>query len=220
MDKILIVEDEENIAEMVKLFLSKRGFLCEIAGDGTAAAEAVERDLYQLVLLDVMLPGIDGFELIPYIRQYDIPVIFVTARVSVKDRIRGLKLGAEDYILKPFDLEELLARIEVVLRRRGLRKEMFDFGRVHVDAAAHRVFLEGKAVSLSAKEYDLLLYFAANRDIALSREKIYEHVWKEPYSGETRTIDLHVQRLKKKLELTDEIQTIYKLGYLFHSEKA
>ncbi len=197
MDKILIVEDEENIAEMVKLFLSKRGFLCEIAGDGTAAAEAVERDLYQLVLLDVMLPGIDGFELIPYIRQYDIPVIFVTARVSVKDRIRGLKLGAEDYILKPFDLEELLARIEVVLRRRGLRKEMFDFGRVHVDAAAHRVFLEGKAVSLSAKEYDLLLYFAANRDIALSREKIYEHVWKEPYSGETRTIDLHVQRLKK-----------------------
>ncbi len=215
MKKILIVEDEKNIAEMMRLCLVKNGYSCVIAGDGKAAADIVEKQMFDLVLLDVMLPGIDGFELIPYIKMFDMPVIFVTARISVEDRVKGLKLGADDYILKPFDLNELLARIEAVLRRYSPEEAEIYFRNIKIDTRARSVYLNGVPVPLSVKEYELLLYFLMNKNIALYREKIYEHVWREPYMGNTRTIDLHVQRLKKKLELGDAIRSIYKIGYLF-----
>ncbi len=218
MKKILIVEDELNIAEMVRMFLTKNGFSCQIANDGNMAADMVEQEIYDLVLLDVMLPGIDGFELIGYIKQFGIPVIFVTAKVSVDDRVKGLKLGADDYIVKPYDLKELLARIETVLRRYSVSDDFITFQDLKINLPAHTVSKGPVFVSLSSKEFDLLIYFLSNKNIALTRETIYEHVWKEPYYGNTRTVDLHVQRLKKKLGLEEYIRGIYKIGYIFRTE--
>ena len=218
MKKILIVEDEQNIAEMVRMFLTKNGFSCQIANNGTMAADMVENEIYDLALLDVMLPGIDGFELIGYIKQFGIPVIFVTAKTSVDDRVKGLKLGADDYILKPYDLKELLARIETVLKRYHVADDIIRFNNLIVNVPGHVVTMDGKTVPLSSKEFDLLLYFISNKNISLTRESIYEHVWKEPYYGNTRTVDLHVQRPKKKLKLEETIHGIYKIGYIFRTE--
>lgn len=219
MNKILIVEDEHSIAEMVKLCLSKNGYMCETVNDGMAATQKIEEKRYDLILLDIMLPDIDGYDLIEYIKQFDIPVIFVTAKTSVPDRVKGLKLGAEDYISKPFDLEELLARVATVLRRFHKTDNILEVGKIKIDTLERTVLLDGELVVLPAKEYDLLLYLVRNKNIALYRETIFEQVWQEPYLGNTRTIDLHIQRLKKKLDLGDAIETIYKVGYKFRAEK-
>ena len=219
MNKILIVEDEKYIADMVKLCLSKNGYICEAVNDGMAATEKIEEKRYDLILLDVMLPDIDGYDLIEYINQFDIPVIFVTAKTSVPDRVKGLRLGAEDYISKPFDLNELLARIETVLRRYHKTENIIEIGKIKIDTLQRTVLLNGKPVALPAKEYDLLLFLVRNKNIALYRETIFEQVWQEPYFGNTRTIDLHMGRLKKKLDLGDAIETIYKVGYKFRAEK-
>ena len=219
MNKILVVEDEPSIAEMVRLCLSKNGYLCEAVNDGMTASRRVEEKRYDLILLDIMLPDIDGYDLIEYIRQYDIPVIFVTARTSVSDRVKGLRLGAEDYISKPFDLEELLARVATVLRRYHKTENILEAGKIRIDTLEHTVWSDGIPVALPAKEYDLLLFLVRNKNIALYRETIFEQVWQEPYPGGTRTVDLHIQRLKKKLDLGDAIETIYKVGYKFRAEK-
>lgn len=219
MNKILIVDDEKNIADMISLCLTKNGYSCETATSGSAAAQMIESRHYDLVLLDIMLPDIDGYDLIDYIKQFATPVIFVTAKNSVPDKVKGLKLGAEDYIIKPFDLEELVARVETVLRRYGKNERTIEFGRISVDTLQRTVCLSGVPVSLSAKEYELFLFLIRNKNIALYRETIYEQVWQEPYWGNTRTIDLHIQRIKKKLELGDSIETIYKVGYKFMPEK-
>lgn len=219
VNKILIVEDEQSIAEMVKLCLCKNGYMCEIVNDGMAATQKIEEKRYDLILLDIMLPDIDGYDLIEYIKQFDIPVIFVTAKTSVPDRVKGLKLGAEDYISKPFDLEELLARVATVLRRFHKTDNILEVGKIKIDTLERTVLLDGELVVLPAKEYDLLLYLVRNKNIALYRETIFEQVWQEPYLGNTRTIDLHIQRLKKKLDLGDAIETIYKVGYKFRAEK-
>ncbi len=219
MNKILIVEDEQSIADMVKLCLDKNGYISEAVNDGMAATQKIEEKRFDLILLDIMLPDIDGYDLIEYIKQFDIPVIFVTAKTAVPDRVKGLKLGAEDYISKPFDLEELLARIAIVLRRFHKTERILDVGKIKIDTLERTVLLNGKPVILPAKEYDLLLFLVRNKNIALYRETIFEHVWQEPYYGNTRTIDLHIQRLKKKLDLGDAIETIYKVGYKFRAEK-
>lgn len=219
MIKILVVEDEQSIAEMVKLCLSKNGYMCETVNDGMAATQKIEEKRYDLILLDIMLPDIDGYDLIEYIKQFNIPVIFVTAKTSVPDRVKGLKLGAEDYISKPFDLEELLARVSTVLRRFNKTENILEVGKIKIDTLERTVLLDGNSVILPAKEYDLLLFLVRNKNIALYRETIFEQVWQEPYLGNTRTIDLHIQRLKKKLDLGDAIETIYKVGYKFRAEK-
>lgn len=219
MNRILIVDDEQSITEMTKLCLTKNGYLCETASDGAIAAQMIETSHFDLILLDIMLPEIDGYELIEYIKQFEIPVIFVSAKSSVNNRVKGLKLGAEDYIVKPFDLQELLARIETVLRRFHKTAQQFTIGNILIDTLSHTVFANNELVALSAKEYDLLLYLVRNKNIALYRETIYEQVWQEPYLGNTRTIDLHIQRLKKKLNLGDAIESIYKIGYKFLPEK-
>lgn len=219
MNRILIVEDDISIAQMVKLCLEKNNYICEICHDGAVAAELIENNSYDLVLLDVMLPGIDGMELIDYINQYSVPVIFVTAKASVEDRVRGLRAGAEDYIVKPFDLQELLARIETVLRRYHKQSRFVEVGRIVIDTLSRTVTLNSEVVSLSMKEYELLLYLVRNPHIALYRERIYEVVWQEPYYSNTRTIDLHIQRLKKKLCLEEAIEAVYKIGYRFCPEK-
>lgn len=219
MNRILVIEDEKSIADMVKLCLSKNGYICDTANDGMTASKIIEEKRYDLVLLDIMLPDIDGYHLIDYIKLYEIPVIFVTAKTSVADRVKGLKLGAEDYIPKPFDLEELLARVEVVLRRYHKTENILQVGSIKIDTVSRTVSVGGEIVPLPAKEYDLLLFLVRNKNIALYRETIYEQVWEEPYFGNTRTIDLHIQRLKKKLDLGDAIEAIYKVGYKFRSEK-
>lgn len=219
MNRILVVDDESSITDMVRMFLSKNGYSCDTASDGGEAAELIEQKRYDLVLLDIMLPVIDGYDLIEYIKQYNTPVIFITAKASVENRVRGLRLGAEDYIVKPFDLEELLARIETVLRRYNKVSSVLTAGQISVDINTRIVTLRGEEVFLSAKEFDLLLYLIRNKNIALWRERIYEEVWKEPYYGGTRTVDIHIGRLRQKLDMGDAIENIYKVGYKFLPEK-
>lgn len=218
MNQILIIEDEKSIADMVKMCLTKNGYICETVNDGMTATKKIEEKRYDLILLDIMLPDIDGYDLIDYIKQFDIPVIFVTAKTSVPDRVKGLKLGAEDYISKPFDLEELLARVGTVLRRYHKAERILEVGKIKIDTLSRTVLLDGVLIPLPTKEYDLLLFLVRNKNIALYRESIFEQVWQEPYLGNTRTIDLHIQRLKKKLNLGDAIETIYKVGYKFKAE--
>ncbi len=219
MNRILVVEDEASIADMIRLCLIKNGYLCHAVNDGMAATRQIEECHYDLVLLDVMLPDIDGYALAEYIQQYEIPLIFVTAKATVQDRVKGLRLGAEDYIVKPFDLEELLARVDTVLRRFHKTETLLEVGSLRIDTLQRIVTVKGTPVQLTVKEYDLLLFLVRNKNIALYRETIFEQVWQEPYYGNTRTIDLHVQRLKKKLGLGDAIETIYKIGYKFRAEK-
>lgn len=218
MNQILIIEDEKSIADMVKMCLTKNGYICETVNDGMTAIKKIEEKRYDLILLDIMLPDIGGYDLIDYIKQFDIPVIFVTAKTSVPDRVKGLKFGAEDYISKPFDLEELLARVGTVLRRYHKAERILEVGKIKIDTLSRTVLLDGVLIPLPAKEYDLLLFLVRNKNIALYRESIFEQVWQEPYLGNTRTIDLHIQRLKKKLNLGDAIETIYKVGYKFKAE--
>ena len=213
MVKILIVEDEKPIADLLDMSLTAAGYVCECLDNGKDAADAVEQRRYDLVLLDVMLPGISGFELMEYFAPLEIPVIFITARDAVKDRIRGLKLGADDYIVKPFEIAELLARVETVLRRYHKTENRVTVGDVSVDLQSRLVYKRGEPVSLTAKEYSLLMLFLQNRNIALFRETIYERVWESDYMGDSRTVDLHVQRLRKKLGWQERIAAVYKVGY-------
>ena len=219
MNKILIVEDDETIIELMRLCLSKNGYICATATDGMTALDLVEAERFDLILLDIMLPGYDGYELLEYIKQFQIPTIFVTAKSTLSDKVKGLRLGAEDYIVKPFELQELLARVETVLRRYNLTERIIKIGKITIDTTSRAVTLNGEIVPLPLKEYELLLYLVKNKNIALYRESIYENVWKEPYYGNTRTIDLHIQRLKKKLDLGDAIEAVYKVGYKFNVEK-
>ena len=213
MIKILIVEDEKPIADLLDMSLAAAGYRCTCVDNGLAAADAVETAHYDLILLDVMLPGSDGFELMDYFAPLNIPVIFTTARDSVKDRIRGLKLGADDYIVKPFEIAELLARVETVLRRCHKTDSLLTLDGVVVDTQSRVVTKAGEPIPLTAKEYNLLLLFLQNKNIALFRETIYERVWENDYMGDSRTVDLHVQRLRKKLGWQEKIAAVYKVGY-------
>lgn len=213
MIQILIVEDEPPISNLIRLSLSKEGYACTCAPDGAAAADLLERGRYDLVLLDVMLPEIDGFELMEYIRPMEIPVIFLTAKNAVADRVKGLRAGAEDYIVKPFEVVELLARVDVVLRRYRKNGAVLRVGGLEIDTCAMQVRRDGVEIALTKKEYDLLLLFARNPRRALFRETIYERVWGEEYQYGSKTVDLHVQRLRKKVGWEARLQVVNKVGY-------
>ena len=213
MIKILIAEDEEPIANLIKMNLNRAGYKCTWAANGELAADYMMNEPFDLVLLDIMLPGINGYELMDYARQLELPVIFLTALGSTDDKVKGLKMGADDYLTKPFEIAELLARVEVVLRRYNKSDVKLQVGDVVIDTASHIVTLSGEPIYLTMKEFDLLLLFARNRNIALYRETIYENVWGGEYMGQSRTVDLHVQRLKKKLHWEDKIKAVYKVGY-------
>lgn len=210
MANILIAEDERAINDLIKLNLTLVGHKCEQAFDGAAALERALSGEYDLLILDVMLPELSGFEIIGQIKT---PVIFVTARVSVEDRLRGLKLGADDYIVKPFEILELVERVRAVLRRTKGEREAFEFDGIRVEFDTRRVYKDGSEVSLKPKEFDLLSAFITNRNLALSREKLIELVWNFDYDGDTRTVDVHVQKLRGKLGITDRLKTVYKMGY-------
>ena len=213
MNRILVVEDEKPINDLIVMNLSEAGYECTSALDGLAAADILERESFDLVLLDIMLPGADGYELLDFIKPMGIPVIFITARGSMADKVRGLRLGADDYLVKPFEIVELLARVEAVLRRAGKGSDVIEIGGLSIDTRSLTVSRGSKPIALTAKEFDLLLLFVQNRNIALFRETIYERIWGGDYMGDSRTVDLHVQRLRKKLHWEDKIKTIYKVGY-------
>lgn len=213
MNQILIVEDEKNISNLIKVNLEDAGYGCTCVFDGLAAADLLETRSFDLILLDVMLPKIDGYELMDYIRPLEIPVIFLTAKSETKDKVKGLRLGAEDYLAKPFEIIELLARVETVLRRYHKNATVLTEGDVVIDLPSHTVKKAGVPVPLTVKEFDLLLLLVQNKNIALFRDKIYERVWHEEYLGDSRTVDLHIQRLRKKLNWEHKITAVYKIGY-------
>ena len=213
MIRILIVEDERPIARLIDWNLTDCGYACTQVHDGLAAADLIETECFDLILLDIMLPGADGFELMDQIRPTGTPVIFITARSGVSDRVRGLRAGADDYLVKPFELVELIARVESVLRRAGKVEERYVVGDVVIDPKAMRVTKGGRPVTLTPKEYELLLLFVRNRNIALFRDTIYQRVWEAEFDGDSRTVDLHVQRLRKKLGWQKRLTAIYKVGY-------
>ena len=213
MIKILIVEDEEPISNLIRMSLTKAGYHCEQAFDGESAADTVEGGYYDLILLDIMLPGINGYELLEYIKTKEIPVIFITAMGDLDDRVKGLRAGAEDYITKPFEMLEVQARIETVLRRYHKMEDKIEIFDTTIDLSSRTVMQGGKQIMLTWKEFELLLFFVRNKNIALYRETIYENIWDSDYMGDSRTVDLHVQRLRKKLNWGDKIQSVYKVGY-------
>ena len=180
MNRILIVEDEVPIAQLIEMSLARAGYQCEAVNDGCAAADKIEQNNYDLVLLDIMLPGLDGYELLEYLRPMGTPVIFITAKGTLGDRVRGLNLGADDYIVKPFEVAELVA--------------------------------------LTPREFDLLEQLLRNRGAALYRDVLFERVWGGEMDDGTRTLDLHIQHLRKKLGWQEHIKTVYKVGYLLEME--
>lgn len=213
MIKILIVDDEKPICDLIDMNLSAAGYYCESVQDGLEAIDRIERGNYDLILLDIMLPGADGYDIMEYIRPLKVPVIFITAKHEVKNRVKGLKLGAEDYLVKPFDVVELMARVEVVLRRYNKTQSILRAGDVEVDLEAHKVTKTGKTVVLTNKEFGLLVLFIQNKNVALFKETLYEKVWEDEYITDSRTLELHVQRLRKKMGWEKNLVAVYKVGY-------
>lgn len=213
MIKILVVDDEKPICDLIDLNLSASGYQCRTVQDGLEALNIIEREPFDLILLDIMLPGADGYDIMEYIRPMGIPVIFITAKHEVRDRVKGLKLGADDYLVKPFDVVELVARVEAVLRRYNKTDQLLTAGDVSVDVEAHRVTKAGRPVELTNKEFGLLVLFIRNKNVALFRETLYEKVWEGEYFGDSRTLDLHVQRLRRKLGWEHSLVAVYKVGY-------
>ena len=213
MIRVLIVEDEKPISDLIKLSLTKAGYSCTCAYDGTTAANLLEEEHFDLALLDVMLPEVSGFELMEYIQPTGTPVIFITAKNSLDDRVKGLRMGAEDYIVKPFEVMELLARVEVVLRRYQKTEDVLTVGDLTIDLRSLQVQRGSETIFLTKKEWDLMLLFAQNPGAALYRETIYERVWGGEYPVGSRVVDLHIQRLRKKIGWEDKLQTVNRVGY-------
>ena len=219
MSHILIVEDEKPIADLIEMTLLQAGYTCTIALDGTCAADLVEETEFDLILLDIMLPGVDGYELMEYIEPTGMPVIFLTAKATVADRVKGLKMGADDYILKPFEPMELVARVETVLRRLGKSSALLLAFGVTVDTAARQVTRGGEEIALTPREFDLLEILVKNRGVALYREVLFERAWGGELEADSRTLDLYIQRLRKKLDWQEKIRTVYKIGYMLEKEE-
>ena len=222
MAKILIVDDEPRIRDLIREHLQYAGFTCEEAGDGTAALSVLSQGGIDLVILDIMMPFMDGMTCLKEmrLRGMDVPVIILTARGEEYDKLEGLGAGADDYVVKPFSPRELVARVRAVLartmRRDGQGAESFVFGGLAIDTASHTVTIDGEAVALTPKEFDLLVFLAANKGIALSREKILQQVWNYDYFGEDRTVDTHVKMLRSHLgKYRDFITTVWGVGYKF-----
>lgn len=213
-NRVLIVEDEISIAKMIAMNLKVAGYGTKMFHDGREAAEALEEEhAYDIALLDVMLPGMDGFTLFEIVRSYEIPVIFLTAKDDINSKIQGLQGGAEDYIVKPFDMLELLVRMEKVLERTKKLGDVIRILDVEINFLEHSVRKNGEEVLLKPMEFDLLCVLARNKNIAISREELLRRVWGVDYLGETRTVDVHIGQLRKKLSLNDNIKTVSKMGY-------
>ena len=212
---ILVIEDDQTISSLLGTTLTGAGYTCEFAYDGEEGEELFDRHPWDLVLLDLMLPKVSGYDLLEYIVPSGTPVIIISAMGQVNDRVRGLKMGADDYICKPFQVSELLARIEAVIRRTAPSDDVFEYKGVVVNSTSRMVTKDAEEVALTVKEFDLLSMLINNRNVALSRKQLYEYVWKEEYYGETRTLDNHIKRLRQKLGYDDVIKTVFGIGYRF-----
>lgn len=213
MYRILIVEDDPSISELIDMNLTVCGYKCETVADGAQALSAIRRKQYDLALLDIMLPEIDGFELLPYMKKHNIPVIYVSAKSDTRDRVRGLRLGAEDYMVKPFDILELLVRMEKVLDRGNVQHSVITVCGVTINQAERKVLLDSGPVELKPLEYALALMFIKHPNIVLTREQLLREVWGDEFFGETRTVDSHVAVIRKKLDWSDKIITVHRIGY-------
>ena len=216
--RILVVDDEKTLVKGMKFNLENEGYEVECAYDGAAALELAREGRFDLIILDVMMPKMDGWEVVKTIRKYSqVPIIMLTARGEESDELQGFNLGVDEYISKPFSPKILVARVEAILRRsNGGSQDVIDVGGIHIDKTAHQVSVDGKPVDLSYKEFELMTYFAENQGIALSREKILNNVWNYDYFGDARTIDTHVKKLRSKLgEKGEYIKTIWGMGYKF-----
>ncbi|MEI3607530.1 response regulator transcription factor [Pseudogracilibacillus sp. SE30717A] len=211
MAVILIVEDEIAINELIKKNLQLVGHQCTSVFNGETALSELKSHIYDLIILDIMLPEQDGFEVFEKVQTT--PTIFLTARNSLSDRVKGLSMGADDYLTKPFEMLELLARVEAVLRRTQKNNQCFELGDVRIDFDSHQVFIMEQLIECTPKEFKLLEVLVNNRNIALSRERLLELVWGYDYIGDSRTIDVHIQKLRKKLGWEKLIKTVYKIGY-------
>lgn len=213
INSILIIEDDTSISNLIVSTLVREGYVCEAALDGRRGLELYETGNFDLVLLDLMLPEISGYNLLEIMHEGNTPIIVISAMNQVQDRIRGLKMGADDYLSKPFQVGELVARVESVLRRVNKASPLLMVGDVTVNTESRDVYKAGKPVDLTVKEFDLLVILMKNRNVALSRSYLYESVWNDWYNGDTRTLDNHIQRIRKKLDWGDVIETVFRIGY-------
>lgn len=189
------------------------GYKSQQVFDGLEAFNLLKQESFDLILMDIMLPGMDGFELMERIKDSNIPVIFLTAKNGLADKVTGLKSGAEDYIVKPFETVELLARIEIVLRRHSKNRNCIDFKNLKIYEEERIIKKDDETIDLTLKEFELMLMLVKNKNMAISREYLLEKIWGYEYMGETRTIDTHIQKIRKKLDIADNIKTVYKIGY-------
>ena len=219
MIKILIVDDEKPICDLVDLNLSAAGYFCKSVQDGMKAIELIEKETFDLILLDIMLPGVDGFDIMEYIRPLKIPVIFITAKGDVKDRVKGLRLGAEDYLVKPFAFAELLARVRTLLRRGNtmITESQLKVADLSVDLVSRKVSRAGNRIVLTSKEFSLLEFFIRHQGEVLPRSLIASQVWDMNFDSDTNAIDVAVKRLRAKIDNdygTKLIQTVRGVGYM------
>jgi two-component system alkaline phosphatase synthesis response regulator PhoP len=213
MINILIVEDEIPISNLIKLNLNMANYQSKAAYNGEDALDLIEKENFDLILLDIMLPKIDGFKLLKKIKPKGIPVIFLTAKTSVTDKVYGLRAGADDYITKPFEGIELLARIDNVLRHYHKKEDVLIFGDIEIQLEEMTVKKSGGIIELTVKEFELAVFLIKNKNIVLTRERIVQTIWGYDYIGDSRTIDNYIQKLRKKLDWKDKVKTIFKLGY-------
>lgn len=226
-EKILLVEDEKTLAKALKFNLEKEGFRVEVAFDGEEALNAMSGEEPDLVILDLMLPKIDGYEVCRSIRRSsDVPIIMLTARDEDIDKILGLELGADDYMTKPFNTRELLARIRAILRRTvqqaAAARSFIKVGDLQIDVIKHKVTVKGREVALTSREFNLLSLLASNPGKVYSREELLEEIWGDDYSGDVRTVDVHIRHLREKIEEfpaePNIILTVWGAGYKFREE--
>ncbi len=227
MKNILIIEDDMNIAELERDYLKLNGFLAEIVGDGLQGLRKAVSGLYDVVIVDLMLPNKDGYEIIKEIRKkLEIPVIVVSARSEDIDKIRGLDYGADDYLTKPFSPAELVARIRSHIKRyerlkgNNISNEIIVHKGLEINTGAHKVYVNGKEVQLTTKEYELLIFMASNPNIVFSKEQLFDSIWNDEYYGDTATVPVHIQKIRKKIEKDpanpEYIETLWGTGYRFN----
>lgn len=219
-NRILIVEDDKGISDIIALNLRYVGYEYKVIENGSEAAAYLKSDhSFDLALLDIMLPGIDGFELFGVMAQYNIPVVYMTAKTDSESEVKGLRDGAEDYIVKPFEVVTLLVRIEKVLERTGRLNMVYRFADIVVDTENRTVTKYGEKIDLAPLEFDVFAILIKNKNRTVSRERILNEIWGEDYFGDTRTVDVRVANIRKKLGFSDEIRTISKAGYRLEEHK-
>lgn len=213
-NRILVVEDDKAISDGIAVNLQYSGYDCVVFDNGQTVADSLEGDhAYDLALLDIMLPGIDGFELLDYMKHYEIPVIYLTAKSDTPSEIKGLRDGAEDYITKPFEILSLLVRMEKILERTGKLNRVLHIKGITIDAENRTVVREGIEIPLKPLEFDVLFMLATYKNRTIPRERLLNEVWGVDFFGGTRTVDVHIANIRKKLDLSDVIKTVPKYGY-------